>query len=174
MKRLLLLLTLTLCAGCNSLGNSLGNSLAIPLEFRPLERIQERPNVVVSDSAITTIGKTVYVANLRKFNVSHPFMGPRYQSLMLHERQHSIRQDNRGVVSWTARYLTETEFMYKEEQIGWYYEIITLRRLGQQVSPVGVAMALSNYKNLRGRMVSFAEALTWVRAVLNGTWTPTS
>ena len=178
--RRLLLLTFLMCLigspGCKSTDGKdmlepVWESLEIPEEFRPLERVRARGNLA-SKTTLTTVGRTVYVYSLDRFRERFPFMGPRYRAVMRHEQEHARRQLDRGVVVWTAKYLVDRDFMWEEEQIGWYYEIQERRRLGVGVSPEQIGETLSNYSNISGRMVSAAEATAWVREVLVGRWTP--
>ena len=62
--------------------------------------------------------------------------------------------------------------MWREEQVGWFLQLRRLQAGGRPLYPQVIAQALAGYRNLEGRMVSEAEALAWVQAVLAGTWTP--
>lgn len=159
-----ILLILLLATGCS------GPTHALDEQYRPLEQIQETP--LRPGTAITTIGRTAYVNNLDEWLTRHPVGGPLYHAVLLHEQEHSTRQLNYGLTAWLARYLRDIDFMRDEELRGWYIQVQECRRRGLQVSPEGVAKALSNYRNLVGRMMGYEDALTWVRDVLAGRWKP--
>lgn len=164
MYRLVCALFLLLVVGCS------GDVHKLPEEYEPLERVKE--SSLRSEGYVTTVGDTLYVHDLKDWLEVHVPGSPKYKATLLHEQQHSIRQKDEGLAKWIARYGFDTDFMWEEEQIGWYYEIITLRQWGLNPSPEAIANSLSNYKNLSGRMVSYNDALMWVRAVLNGQWKP--
>lgn len=155
-----------LLAGCG------GASHTVPVDYAPLEEIRERPRWLGSDALITTIGNTAYVADLPEWLERHPPGSVSYRAKLLHEQIHAQRQTAAGLTAWLARYGTATDFMWSEEQRGWYKELRELHQWGQTVNPEGVARILADYKNLTGNMVSYADALQWVQAVLNGGWTP--
>lgn len=177
MRRLFVLVTLVgaaLSSGCMTMEKRLEpvwESIDIPAEFRPLERVRARGNVAAK-STLTTVGTTVYVYSLDRFRDRFPFMGAKYRSVMRHEQEHARRQLKKGVVLWTAKYLVDRDFMWEEEQIGWFYEIKERQRLGLWVSPEQIGETLSNYSNISGRMISAAKATAWVREVTAGRWTP--
>lgn len=161
-----LLLSLVIAVGGCSAG-------AHPLEARwaPLEVVLERPPLL-SPGATTTIGAQVYVADLDAWLRRYPDGSPAQEALLLHEREHSLRQGARGIGPWLRLYLNDRRFMWAEEQRGWYLELRHLQRSGRPIVAVEVATRLARYRNLQGRMVSFADALAWVHDVLSGRWTP--
>lgn len=141
--------------------------------YAPLEQIRERPNVVLSETAITTIGDTSYVVDLHDWLERHPEGSLTYRAVLLHEQEHSKRQLKAGTLGWLSRYLTDKDFMWAEEQRGWYWELKALHSGGATVNVDGVANALSKYKTATGtRMVSAADAKVWVIQVLAGQWAP--
>lgn len=141
-------------------------------EWAPLETLHERPDMLGSGSTATTIGHTVYVEDLDEWLADRPIGSPRFNASMMHERLHAERQLATGVIAWIARYVTDTDFMWAEEQLGWYIQIRELRRTGYQLNLPGIAATLHGYRNLRGHMVGTAEALAWVEDVLAGRWVP--
>ena len=167
MRYLILLLLLLLPLGCANY-----ESMDLDAKWEPLETIRERPDMLGSDSQATTIGHTMYVEDLDDWLAQRPVDGPRFDAILLHEQVHAVRQLDAGVTVWLSRYVTDTDFMWEEEQLGWYEQLRELRRRGQQINVPGVANTLRNYKNLAGRMVSYAEAVGWVEDVLAGRWTP--
>ena len=62
--------------------------------------------------------------------------------------------------------------MWAEEQAGWYEEIKHMGYGGLRRSAEDLAKILSGYQNLKGSMVSYAEALAWAKQVLDGSWRP--
>lgn len=166
--------------GCNSADKKLDDTAAAlgykerPLEeeWRPLERIRERPDMLAPDTRVTTIGRTVYVADIKKWVGEHPVGSPEWKSVLRHEQEHSKRQLKVGVLKWVAKYAYDRKFMWLEEQIGWWWGIKVLRQHGKRIVPEGVAVNLESYKNLTGRMVSYEDALAWVKAVLANKWKP--
>jgi hypothetical protein len=77
-----------------------------------------------------------------------------------------------GTFLWIARYSYDKKFALLEEQIGYYYEITERRRLGNPINIDGTALAFSGYKNLAGKLISFADAKKWILDVLAGRWKP--
>jgi hypothetical protein len=159
--------------GCRTLADSAGyETHPVEEQFRPLETITERPNYVLPETAITTVGTTAYVVSLDVWLGKHPPGSTTYTAKLLHEQEHSKRQLKEGTLGWVARYVVDTDFMWEEEQRGWYLELIHLRNNGLDVNVDVIAMILHGYKNAVGkRMVSFVEARLWVLDVLAGRWT---
>lgn len=142
----------------------------LPERFLPLERVKE--SFLRPGTGVTTVGTTARVNDLDDWLEKHPPNGPRYDAILLHEREHSLRQLNYGLNAWLGRYLTDTEFMLLEEQIGWYIQIQEYRRRGVMFTPEGIARVMSKYRNFAGPMIDYEDALTWVRDVLAGRWSP--
>ena len=165
MTRSLLLATILLLAGCQS-------PYALDERWRPLVEVVERPDLLVSDTIATTLGTRVYVADLDAFLERFPPESVEQEALLLHEREHAVRQLYAGLGPWLARYLNDRGFMWREEQVGWFLQLRRFQAGGRPLYPRVIAQALAGYRNLEGRMVSEAEALAWVQAVLAGTWTP--
>lgn len=162
MRRLLLLVFLAV--GCTS--QNLGG------EWRPLERITASKILSPSKTGARTIGSTVYVYDLKTWLAQHP--EPLLTAVLKHEQVHAHRQLNYpdGETRWIQRYLTDPAFAWEEEQVGWYEQITYARAHGVVFIPEGLAKALSDYRTLAGPMVSYDEALAWVRAVISGHWHP--
>lgn len=162
MTRFALCLLLLVSVACSS--------HEVPAEYRPLEQIKERLGVIGSKTAISTIGRTAWVADLDAWLKRNQPGSPMYRAILRHEQEHARRQLAMGTAKWLKRYLSDKAFMWAEEQIGWYWQITELQRLRQRVYPEGVARILSG-KTYKG-MVSYDDALKWVRDVLGGRWTP--
>jgi len=170
--RFLPLVLLVLPTGCVSVVEKFYPSDALPEEWRPLEKIQERPEMLAKDTVSTTIGRTLYVANLAKWFEKHPPGSVRWRAILRHEQEHSRRQLAAGVLLWMAKYAYDIDFMWNEEMIGYYYAITIRQQGGDPINPLGLANTLHGYKNLSGNMVSFDDALTWINQVLAGQWQP--
>lgn len=146
---------------------------ALPARFRPLTRIVgKRAFPFQSETTITTIGEACYTPNLAKWLKKHPPGGPVFEAIMRHEQLHAKRQLTTGVDPWIDRYLKDKAFMWSEEQRGWYEQIRFLRGRGFRLDAKAIARNLDGYSNLRGGMVSYAEALEWAESVLKGSWRP--
>lgn len=165
MTRFLMPALLLLLTGCQG-------PYALDERWRPLVEVVERPNLLVSDSIATTLGTRVYVADLGAFLQRFLPGSVEQEALLLHEREHAVRQLDAGLGPWLARYFNDRAFMWREEQAGWYLQLRRLQAAGRPLFPQVIAQTLAGYRNLEGRMVSEAEALAWVQAVLAGTWTP--
>jgi len=164
-----------LCVGCGSMDSppTYGDTRDVEVSYRPLETMSERPDVVLSSSALTTVGNVVYTANLSKWLRENPPGSSTYHATMLHEQAHSERQLRAGVMSWIAKYMTDADFMWREEQIGWYREIRALVASGHNIDLEAVAASLSAYRTIGGaRMVSHVEAREWAFSVVTGQWSP--
>lgn len=160
-----LLTACLLLGGCHS-------PYALDERWRPLVEVVERPDLLVSGTIATTLGARVYVADLDAFLARFPPDSVEQEALLLHEREHAVRQLDARLGPWLARYLNDRAFMWREEQAGWFLQLRRLQEAGRPLFPRVIARTLARYRNLEGRMVSEAEALAWIAAVLAGTWTP--
>jgi hypothetical protein len=164
MKKLILVLVV-LAAGCRS--------TELSPEWRPLEKIQESwtMSVGLSTGGCRTVDDTIYVRNLSVFLKKNP--EPKLSCVLAHEKVHAERQRDYGLSQWVWRYLHDTDFMWAEEQIGWYRQLQEYKRFGLWVRDLSpLADSLSRYRNLSGPMVSRTRALAWLKEVMAGTWTP--
>ncbi len=140
--------------------------------WRPLERIQERLALPGMSSTATTISPVLYVEDLPAFLRRTPPGTPTFEALLLHEQLHAKRQEATGVDPWVKRYLSDTAFMWEEEQRGWCLQIQALQRAGLRLDVKAIARSLATYRNITGYMVSEAEAETWAQSVVQGQWRP--
>ncbi len=147
-------------------------SYALPPEWAPLTEIVERPGFLLDSGATTTLGTHILVADLHAWQRRYPVGSAERDALLRHEREHAVRQQARGLGPWLRLYLNDRDFMWAEEQRGWYLELRRLQAAGRPVFPAEIALRLTRYRNLAGRMVSFPVALAWVQDVLAGRWTP--
>jgi len=165
MKKLIISLILLLITGCTSFN--------LDSKWLPLKKIQKRPSLGSNyASTFTTIGDKLYYQNPEKYLKQNPPGSAKFDSLLYHEQIHSKRQFKIGVAKWILKYLCNTDFMWREEQLGWYAEIKNLMRRGLRINPQAIAVSLKGYKNLKGRMVSYNDALKWVNDVISNRWKP--
>jgi hypothetical protein len=159
----LLLLVLLPLTGCFK-------TFELDKTWAPLVKISERPDMLAKNTVSTTIGSTIYVGNIDQWFERNPLGSPQFIGLMKHEQEHSKRQFKKGVFTWLAKYLSDVEFMWSEEQRGYYLAFTTP---GYRYDPRQRARNMSNYKNAVGkRMVSYEDALQWIYDVRAGRWKP--
>ncbi len=164
MRNLLWVLTILMCIGCNT--------FELDEKWLPLEQMVERIHVDGQSGITTTIGTKIYRENINRFLKESPPGSPTFDSLLYHEQVHSKRQLRMGLPKWLSKYGIDTDFMWKEEQLGYYATLMEKRRRRVSIYPEGYAKAMANYVNLTGKMVSYEDALQWVRDVLAGLWKP--
>ncbi len=148
------------------------NTFQLDEKWEPLVEMVERPALKNGDGITTTVGTRIYRADIDSYLEKNPPGSAQFDSLLYHEQIHSKRQLHTGLAVWLSRYGTDTAFMWKEEQLGYYAQIINLRKRGLTINIEGIARALSGYKNFRGAMVSYEDAIVWVRDVVGGRWKP--
>lgn len=165
MRQLVALLLLAL-AGCSA------RTLALDERWRPLAEVVERPDLLISNGVATTLGARLYVADLRAFQARFPAGSVEREALLLHEQLHALRQQEAGLGPWLARYLRDGDFMWREEQLGWFLQLRHLQAHGRSLAPAAIAALLAGYRNLTGPMVAPLEGLAWVEEVLAGRWSP--
>jgi hypothetical protein len=177
MRNLLIVLPLLFLGGCMSNNKAMPEVEPYKLdrEWRPLKTVRERPTLLTnaaSKTVSTTVGKHIYVHTLSEWLLRYVPGSAKFRALLRHEQEHSRRQLKMGTFLWIAKYSYDRKFALLEEQIGYYYEITERRRLGNPINIDGVALGLSKYQNLAGRLISFTEAKQWILDVLAGRWTP--
>ena len=159
----LLVGTVLFSAGCKT--------KSIPKHFAPLETLVERP--WGDNQFLTTLHTSVWVSDIEDYLKRSPEGSYGYNSTMIHERIHSIRMGNifsTGV--FVLQYGFNTDFMWEEEQLGWYFDLKYKQKKGILKQPEYYALVLAKYKNLTGKMVTYIDALAWVKDVLYGGWQP--
>jgi hypothetical protein len=176
MMRTAFLALLILLAGCQSY--DLGS------EWSPLTKVIERPSLpFASDTATTTVGSKVYTTDLKQWLKDYPPGSVEQHALLQHEREHARRQFRyQGLpgevakTTWIARYLTDSSFMWQEEQAGFFLAIKHLQKKGRWTTNDTLRVAANmakGYKTIGGkRMVSFDKAKRWIEDVLAGRWKP--
>jgi hypothetical protein len=142
-------------AGCTMFGDGKNLEEGVDIhrldaEWLPLEQLRERPSALLPGSVTTTVGERAYVADVEKWLEERPIDSPRYRATLAHEQEHAKRQLAHGVTTWIAKYLYDQQFMWAEEQRGWYISLRAYRRSGLRVNPEAVAKTLNGYKNLQG------------------------
>jgi hypothetical protein len=147
------------------------NTHPIPDTFLPLEELVERP---WPGSYITTINTSVWAENIEDYLNRKPEWSPLYVADMIHERIHAIRMGGWfGTGIFILQYGLSTDFMWEEECIGWYYQLMYLKSKGIVKDPTYTAVFLSiGYENITGSMISLEDALRWVQDVYAGKWKP--
>ena len=159
MKLSKLLLIALISVGC-------ANTYDLEEKWAPLEQIVERPG---NDLWMTTIGKHIYLSDLDAWLERNPPDSIRFNSHLSHEHVHSIRQHQEGVTSFLAKYLTDQDFRWKEEQLGWYVSIKLYRRNGWLAYPENIADSLASYRPKLGER---EDLLKWVQDVISDRWKP--
>jgi len=162
--RAMMLLLLLTASGCT------GKWQKIEEDYRPLKYVVEQE--VWDSEFVVTVGDSLYVTDLKEWNNNHPQGSVVYRASLLHEQVHSSRQKAKGVTRWIAKYETDAAFAWAEEQLGWYKELRALAEGGIQVNAEAAAKLLASYRTLSGAIVTYADALVWVQAVLGGNWHP--
>ena len=151
-----------------------GCSTVMELEdkWSPLRFIKQSKTLAIGASA-RTIGDSFFVSDLKDWLEDHP--EPLFSAVVTHERVHSVRQLSykKGLTAWIARYLTDKEFMWHEEQLGYYYHITYLHLHGGWIDVDSWADGLSGYVSALGFMISKSDAKTWLESVVAGNWHPT-
>lgn len=145
--------------------------LALEERWRPLEAVVEVEQLPTDRGQSVTVVPDVWVSDLDAWTAAYP-EGVERDALLAHEREHAVRQLDAGRALWVARYLSDTRFAWKEEQRGWALELRARQAGGRLAPPEAYAVVLSRYRVPAGKLVSYADALVFVRSVLNGTWTP--
>jgi hypothetical protein len=164
--RCIILSLVLLATGCGS-SHELGD------EWLPLEQITESKIVGLglSTGGAVTLGNTIFVVDLEKWFERNP--EPKLTAILLHEQIHAARQLKMGLSKWLAKYLTDTEFMLYEEQLGWYAKIKHYGSVGYRWDPKAFARSLHRvYNNTNGPMISEEDALKWLLDVRAGRWQP--
>lgn len=164
MRKLLWILPIIFFAGCHS--------FELDEKWLPLEQMVERPHLNGMTYITTTVGKKIYRENVNQYLEDNPPGSPAFDSLLYHEQVHSKRQLKMGLAKWLSKYGVDTEFMWHEEQLGYYAGMMEKRRRGIYIDAEARALSISKYTNLAGKMVSYEDALQWVRDVLGGRWKP--
>ncbi len=160
---MVLALTLLTLTGCKS--------AKIPSNFEPLTELKER--TFGDGTFVTTFHTSVWTNDIDSFLKRAPIGSHAFNAVMLHERIHSIRMGNFITTClFGLRYAFDTEFMWEEERIGWYFELKYRQKHGILRPAEHTAITLAKYKNGMGRMISYDAALKWVYSVLTNNWKP--
>ncbi|MCO5167887.1 MAG: hypothetical protein M9894_16205 [Planctomycetes bacterium] len=130
-------LLFVLLATCAGCG---ARQIELEERWRPLEAVVEARVPWAEDTTTVTLGTRCYTADLGWWEIAYP-EGPHRDALLLHEQEHAVRQAVAGR-TWYARYLADP-------------------------APEHYAEVLAGYRLPGGRMVSYEDALAWVRDVLS-------
>ena len=149
----------------------------LPESWFPLTTVVERGNIPgVGDGVVTTISPYLYTSDLDWFNERYPEGSIDHNSLRVHELQHALEQEAyvdgaTGTIratrlsDWIRKYLTSKSFRWEVEKRAYKVDILYKRKFGVTVNPEFLAKILSG--NTYNGMISYEEALEWVRDVLN-------
>lgn len=121
-----------------------------------------------SDTTTTTVSPYVYTEDLDKWLEKNPPGSVPFEALMHHEHTHALRQEAYpgGKTAWLYKYLMDRNFRLEEEKAGYREEILHYLRNGYRIVPESYAASLSS--NVYHGMISYEEALEWVRSVMTG------
>jgi hypothetical protein len=150
----------------------------LPESWRPLTTVVERGDLPgVGHGVVTTISPYLFTSDLDWFNERYPEGSVDHESLRGHERTHALEQEEfigdatgarraAKMSRWVQKYLTDKSFRWAVEQRGYKVDILYERAHGIRVIPEVYARILSG--KTYNSMVSYDEALQWVRDVLGG------
>jgi hypothetical protein len=144
----------------------------VPDTFMPLEELVNRPFNM--GASITTIHNSVWINDIDEYLRLKPEGSPLYTADMIHERIHSIRMGGWfSTIAFIAKYIFSSDFMWEEERICWYYELVYLKSKGIIKPYTYTASFLTKgYTNILGSMINYEDALKWVKDVYDGNWKP--
>lgn len=137
-------------------------------KWEPLKKIVQRGG---SDRILTTTSPVVWVADLDGFLERNPEGQSRFNSFMLHEQWHGIRQEKLGVFKFIKKYLTDREFRWEEEKAGWWLQIELRLKHGPPLYSQSVKKSLKGYQP---SLADDEEIDAWVDSVYNGTYQPSN
>jgi hypothetical protein len=147
-------------------------SISLGAEWMPLKFVTEWPRGILPSREMMPIGEHLYVRDLDRWMEHHQPRTGIYRAVLAHQREHARRQCVKGVLSWIADYSTKPEFMWSEEQVGWYHQIRVLRIWGKTIRPEMIAAELVEHRNLVGPMTTYEKALKWAELAITGRWLP--
>lgn len=167
MSRLILLfLMLIALSGCKTY--DLGP------EWEPLEQIVETP---WENDKIVTWSPSVYTDSIDDFLDNNPPNSGSFLGRMMHEQVHAKRQEWIPIIGkylWGIYYATVPGAMWDEERLGWFVQLkvfIKYNVEGGLHNQIKFAKLMSRYIGLWGKMISYADALQWIKDVTYGGWT---
>ena len=150
----------------------------LPESWKPLTKLVERKDLPgVGDGVVTTISPNLYVKDIDDFWEDYPIGSVQHESLRRHELEHAKDQeefigDAKGIhrkarmTLWIKKYLTDKNFRWEVEKKGYKAGIQYERSMGVQINPEVYASILSG--KTYNDMVSYEEALEWVRKIYSG------
>lgn len=142
-------------------GCSAPTEIQLDARFRPLVRVREASAPGLRPGQVMTLYTDVVTADLADLTSAYRPGSVEWDALMLHERQHSIREFEDP--SFLARYAASRGFRWQEEKIGWSAEIAHLRVHGRFVDVAWIAETLSRDY---GGMVGLEDARAWAEGEL--------
>lgn len=157
-----LMLLLVFFVGCTT-----GRNIQLTSEWAPLIAVEEGTDKLFAEGMTTTIGHYCYVADLAQWQQSYPEGSVEREALLRHEQLHAKREFATGLPLWLAQYVTDKNFRWHEEQLGYEQEIRWMLKNGRQFNPQPFAVVVSHdYKSLGGQMCTYDEALQWANDLL--------
>jgi hypothetical protein len=156
----LIFLAILLVMGCTT--PTTGQSFTLDSEWRPLLEIRERSDEGRGPGYIETRGQYSYVNDLEDWLAHWYVPGTvEFHALMLHEREHSVRQGT-GLshLWWEFQYNWLPGVKWEEEKHGWRKELIHLLKNDAAPSQEHVVSILMDYD-----MASEKEIREWVSLV---------
>jgi hypothetical protein len=169
MKYILIILLSLVFVGCQI------NTLPLEDKWRPLKLVVERGEApeglqsYINNGVTTTIGRNIYVANIKKWEKRYPKGSHDRGDLLSHEIVHSSRQIKMGIIPWLRLYATDLNFRLYEEQLGYYVDI---RRKVNRDWKVNAHSYADGMARVYHGMITYKEALKWVNDVISGRWKP--
>jgi hypothetical protein len=156
-----LILALLLLVGCTSQD--------LPDNWEPLTTVVERPDLPrVSKTVVTTVSPYLFVHDLDDFWEMYPEGSVQLEALRRHEVFHAKRQEEypAGKIAWLKRYLTDKDFRWNEEKLGYREGWLHLRINGYRLNVDAVAKILSG--SGYNHMTTYDEAKQWIIDVFSG------
>lgn len=139
----------------------------LPEKWKPLKYVVETPFLPEHVGALT-ISDTVYVKSLKSWKNDKDI---EMTARLLHERTHSVRQKEEGIILWLLQYVTSKNFMKYEEQVAWYVEVKYLLDNKRTIKSFNEKFWF--YENLEGKLFkNQEEGMRWIDSVKHKKWKP--
>lgn len=140
------------------------NFIQLAPKWAPLKYVVETDSQPVG--VTSTLGNTMYVADLKAWKNLSP---QDKEATLIHERIHSIREHELGLILFLIKYNSSNEFKLNEEKIAYYHEMIHKMSKNIEIDVDEEASRISN-QSVYGGIISKASATAWVKAVLAKQW----
>jgi len=161
--RILLFLPILLILGCTT-----GRNVKLDPKWAPLSSVEEGKDKLFTEGMITTIGHHCYVTSMKDWLAAYPEGSVEREALLRHEQVHAKRELAAGLPIWLTQYITDKNFRWYEEQLGFEQEIRYLVKNGRLFNIANFAAGVSReYESLGGQMCNHQEAVDWATQLLN-------